>query len=206
MAVDHQGRILLAGSQLHGCCTEKGAVVRIDADGRLDRSFGRGGYALVGGRGITEIGGLALRGGHILAAATGSGAHKTRDLLYSLGPDGVLDHRFGKNGVAIAGPHKGGRDLYESVAVFSIRSRILVARSYRGDPLVAFSPRGKLERGFARGLKGVVPRRPHYSVRVGPAATLDRGNLILAWSGIRLGHSEQAKQGEVSLQRVLLGE
>jgi uncharacterized delta-60 repeat protein len=205
MAVDHQGRILLAGSQRHDCCDEKGAVVRIDGDGRLDRSFGRGGYALVGGRGTTGIGGLALRGGRILAAATASGANRTRDLLYSLGPEGGLDHRFGNNGVAIARPRNGGRDPYESVAVFSIRSRILLARSYPGDPLVAFSVRGKLERGFARRLSGLIPRRRHYSVGGGPAATFDRGNLLLAWTTHRPGHTEHGKQCEVSLHRVLLG-
>jgi hypothetical protein len=42
-------------------------LIRLDADGGIDRSFGGG---LAGGRGYTVIEGLALRGDHVLGVAT----------------------------------------------------------------------------------------------------------------------------------------
>lgn len=205
MAVDRRGRIVLAGSQLHGCCVEAGMLVRLDRDGGLDRSFGRGGFNLVGGRAETKIEGLVLRGDHILAVAGSGGEGSDRSLLYSFRDDGTLDHRFGDDGAAVVTWRQRRRGSGDAMSVFSTRRRLLVTRAGFDHPLVAFSPQGKPDRGFVRRLGGLLPRRPKYVDPVGPVAALHRGNLILTWSDHRPGGSERAKQVEVSLQRVLLG-
>ena len=205
IAVDHRGRIVLGGSVLHGCCHEPAALARFDSDGQVDNSFGLRGTTPFGGRGVTVVGGLALRGDRIFAVTNSTGGHKTRDVLYSFNSHGHIDRHFGDGGTAIAKPRDDSREPYESVSVLSTRGRIIVARSYLPDPLVAFSPRGKLEPSFSHHLKNLVPRATNRLVRVGPAATLDGDSLILASSITSTDGSQEALEGELKLRRVLLG-
>ncbi|HEY0277654.1 MAG TPA: hypothetical protein VGC32_05255 [Solirubrobacterales bacterium] len=206
MTVDDRGRIVLGGSVLHHCCRERGALVRFDRDGRLDRSFGHRGTTLFGGRGITSVGGLAHRGDRVLVVTTLTGGHKTRDVLYSFDSKGRLDRRFGDRGAAIVQPRNDSRELFESVSVFSTHERIVVARSYLAAPLVAFSPRGKPEPAVFRHLGNLVPRPPGRSVRAGRAVTLDGNGLIFVSSTYpKDGSGATAKEGELELRRVLLG-
>ncbi len=205
IAVDHRGRILLGGTVEHGCCHEPAALARFDSDGRVDSSFGHRGTTPFGGRGVTVVGGLALCGDRIFAVTNSTGGHRTRDVLYSFDSHGHIDRHFGDGGTAIAKPRDDSRDPYESVSVLSTRGRIIVARSYLPDPLVAFSPRGKLEPSFSHHLRNLVPRATNRLVRVGPAATLDGNGLILASSITSTGGSQEALEGELKLRRVLLG-
>jgi uncharacterized delta-60 repeat protein len=204
MSVDDRGRIVLAGSDLHHCCLERGALVRFDSNGDVDRSFGHRGTTVFGGPGITSVGNLALRGARVLAATTISGGHKTRDVLYSFTPSGHLDPHFGDHGSAIARPRNASRELYERVSVFSTPARFILARSYLPDPLVSFSPQGNPEPTFPHPLKHLIPHPPHRTIRIGPAATLDGNSLIFAWSTFPAGASAGSKEGELKLRRVLL--
>ncbi len=205
ITVDRGGHIVLAGSVLHGCCRERGALVRLNPDGQPDRSFGHRGTVLFGGPGITTVGALAHRGDRILAITTLTGAHKTRDVLYAFTPKGRLDRHFGTLGTAIAKTPNHRREPFESVSVFNTSNRIIVAREYLSDPLVAFTPQGHLVPSFARHLKNLVPSIPGREDRLGPAATLDGNTLVFAWSSYSAGGSAQgAKEGELKLRRVLL--
>jgi uncharacterized delta-60 repeat protein len=206
LSVDDRGRIVLAGSDLHRCCRERAALIRFDRDGHLDRSFGHRGTTLFGGRGITSVGGLAFRGTRLLAATTSTGGHKTRDILYSFDRRGHLDRRFGDGGAAVAQPRDSSREPYERVSVFSTPTRIVLARSYLPAPLVAFTPRGHLDRSFSHRLAHLIPHPPNRSLRLGPAATLTADALILAWSSNPSAKAEgSAQEGELKLRRVLLG-
>jgi uncharacterized delta-60 repeat protein len=202
MAVDPQGGIVLAGSRLHGCCTEVAMLVRLDSRGRLDRSFGRRGFTELGRRESSGIEGLALRGGQILGVGT-AGRGRSGDRLYAFRPDGVLDRRFGDGGIARVRTKSKPAAGLASAAVFSIAGRILVARPDNGDPLVAFSPRGRVERSYTRELGGLVPRRGGHSKPTGPIVSGDGQGLLFAWSDYLLGDSAQAEEPELSLRRVL---
>lgn len=217
MTVDRQGRILLAGSaprrHPRGCCTQAGMLIRLDADGRLDRFFGRGGGALFGGGALTQVNSLALRGNRILAVATFTKfSHladaAVGDLLFSFRPDGRLDRHFADHGVAraVLSPHRKRYDQEgeETASVFSTPHRILVVRGGFYGPLLSFSPSGRLERNFHRRLEGLIPRRQKQNVPVSPSATLDGDSLILAWSALPAHPSERGSQAEVNLQRLLL--
>lgn len=203
MAIDGHGRILLGGSRLHGCCAEDATLIRLKSDGSLDRSFGRDGIGSVGGWPNMEIRGMATRDGSALAAVVSDGK-VTHELLYSFRPDGRLDRRFGDGGTAIIRPHQSRPGGDSAVSVFPFSNRIIVVRSGFKGPIVAFSPKGRRERGFTHRLKRAVPERPGYSAPAGPSATLDDGNIVLTWSDSHLGRSERAKQIEIDLQRILL--
>jgi uncharacterized delta-60 repeat protein len=217
MAIDRKGRILLAGSaprrHPRGCCTQAGMLIRLDADGRLDRHFGRGGGVLAGGGALTQVNSLALRGNRILAVATFTKFSRLADvaagdLLFSFRPDGRLDRHFADHGVArlLLSPHR-KRDAHEgeeTASVFSTPHHILVVRAGFHGPLLSFSPSGRLERNFLRRTKGLVPRRQTQNVPVSPSATLDGDSLILAWSAFPAHPSGRGLQAEVNLQRLLL--
>ncbi|MGD9736988.1 MAG: hypothetical protein AB7V58_15500 [Solirubrobacterales bacterium] len=206
MTVDPQGRIVLAGSasRRHRCCTQAGMLIRLDKRGLLDRSFGHGGGVLIGRGAGNGIQGLASRGNQILAVTTSEYGSPTANLLYSFRPDGQLDHTFGDQGVARArlSPHGKRNDFgeEESAAVFSTPRRILVVRAGDYAPLVSFSPRGHLERNFARHLQGLVPGRQ----TAGPFAALAGSSLILAWPGVPTQTSDHGDPSEVNLQRLRL--
>jgi uncharacterized delta-60 repeat protein len=217
MTVDRRGRILLAGSapprHPHGCCTHAGMLIRLDADGRLDRRFGRGGAVLAGGGAQTRVDSLALRGNRILAVATFTKFSRLADvaagdLLFSFRPDGRLDRRFADRGVArvLLPPHRKRYDHEgeERAAVLSTSHRILVVRAGFSGPLLSFSPSGHRERNFLRRVKGLIPRRQTYAVPVSPSATLDGNSLILAWSALPAHPSGSGLRAEVNLQRLLL--
>jgi uncharacterized delta-60 repeat protein len=217
MTVDRKGRILLAGSaprrHPHGCCTQAGMLIRLDADGRLDSHFGRGGGALFGGGAMTQVNSLALRGNRILAVATFTkysplADAAVGDLLFSFRPDGRPDRHFADHGVArvLLSPHRKRYDHEgeNTAAVFSTPHRILVVRAGFYGPLLSFSPSGRLERNFLRRIKGLVPRRQTQNVPVSPSATLDGNSLILAWSAFPAHPSGRGLQAEVNMQRLLL--
>jgi uncharacterized delta-60 repeat protein len=217
MTIDRHGRILLAGSapRVHqrGCCTRAGVLIRLQSNGGLDRSFGRGGGVLIGHGAFTAIEGLTLRGNRILAAATftkfaGVEPETAGDLLFSIRPDGTLDRRFGNRGVAkvYLSPYRkryahGGE---ETVSVFSTPRRILLVRSGFYGPLLSFSPSGRPEPKFPRRLKGLLPRRQKEDVPVGPSATPDGKSLLLAWARTSPKVTGPGLANEVNLQRLLL--
>lgn len=217
MTVDRKGRVLLAGSaprrHPHGCCTQAGMLIRLNANGPLDRGFGRGRGVLAGGGALTHVNSLALRGNRILAVATFTkfsrlGDVTAGDLLFSFRSDGRLDRHFADHGIARVplSPHRKRNDHEgeETASVFSTPHRILVVRAGFYGPLFSFSPSGRLERNFLRRTKGLIPRHQTQNIPVSPSATLDRGSLILAWSAFPAHPSGRGLQAEVNLQRLLL--
>jgi uncharacterized delta-60 repeat protein len=217
MTLDREGRIVLGGSATrrhqHGCCTEAGALIRLRPDGRLDPSFGRGGGVLLGSRTFASIEGLALRGNRILAAATftkfvGLEPAAAGDILYAVRPGGRLDRHFGRHGSVkvYLSPHRktythGGE---ESVSVLSTPRHIFLIRHGFYAPLLSFSPAGHPQRALPRRLKRLLPQRLKENVPLGPIATLDGPNLLLAWAAPPQKPEGHGAQAEVNLQRLLL--
>jgi uncharacterized delta-60 repeat protein len=203
MAVDRHGAIVLAGNRLHGCCTQVGMLVRFDPDGDLDRSFGHGGFVETR-RGTSGFDGVAFRGGQVLAVASTRHGHRAGELLYAFRADGKADRRFARDGVARVSTRSKPAGGNGAATVLPVGGRIVVFQTGYGDPLVAFSSRGKVERGFTRKLKSLVPRRPGHSEPAEPVVAADGGGLLLAWADYPLGRSAGAMEPELSLRRVLL--
>jgi uncharacterized delta-60 repeat protein len=93
-AFDKRGRILVP---LSGDCYPCSKVVRYNAGGRLDRTFGRRGRAPVDFLNVTAV---AVLGGRIVVAgiANGDGPGPPKLAVLRLSSAGKLDRKFGRNG------------------------------------------------------------------------------------------------------------
>jgi uncharacterized delta-60 repeat protein len=116
LAIDRQGRILIAATMRDGRGRDPVTVWRFDAEGNADTSFGTGGIAahLLGDSSIQTAGRPGSGVGALLvddadrAVMTGYVSHRnaTRSFLARVLPSGQLDSSFGSGGM-VAGAFSG---------------------------------------------------------------------------------------------------
>ncbi len=115
VAVAPSGQIVVFSHSFHGgqtCTLSSASVVRFEEDGRLDQSFGRGGYVLLSGQGelaapgataIGPEGSIELAGNSATCVTPGTNealvGHLTR-----LTPSGQVDPTFGGAGFVALSP------------------------------------------------------------------------------------------------------
>ncbi len=103
-------RILVQGV-LNPLASEREALVRFLSDGRIDRSFGNGGFAYDRfGENLVDIGAIVpVPRDRFLVVGSGHGRSSLRSSLLALRftSDGRLDPSFGERGVLPLGPQKG---------------------------------------------------------------------------------------------------
>lgn len=153
------GKVLAAG-QIRLGGGPRIVVVRLNQDGRLDRSFGSDGKRIIAFRHRGACGALQIAvqpDGHLLLAGYVRRGHarfpqgRARFALVRLSPDGSLDRGFGHGGFAVAPFSQRG----EAMAIAMQGRKILVAGRVRGkgkwaDVLVRYGSGGRLDRRFAR--------------------------------------------------------
>ena len=133
VAIDGQGRIVMAGVRLRGGDAQDSAtvcVIRLLPDGRPDPAFSRDGVALVDhGYGNDSAEAVLLRGGKIVIAGEGRVASgRSRFGIARLRGDGRLDRSFGRRGHRLVS--FGARRLASGYAISAApRGRIVVAGS-----------------------------------------------------------------------------
>jgi uncharacterized delta-60 repeat protein len=150
VAIDGQGRIVMAGVRLRGGDAQDSAtvcVIRLLPDGRPDPGFSRDGVALVDhGYGNDSAEAVVLRGGKVIVAGDGRRAAGGSFGLARLRGDGRLDRSFGRRGHRIVsfGPRRisgahalaaapGGRFAVAGSTVIEGRApQIALARIGRG--------------------------------------------------------------------------
>src|SRR5262249_42256794 len=104
------------------------ALVRLNADGSADGSFGAGGRVLLDLGGDDVLTALAVQAdGSVVAAGTTSSAGGSDVVVVRLRPDGSLDPRFGVGGVFRLDV-AGGADEAHAVAL-QADGKVLVAGS-----------------------------------------------------------------------------
>jgi uncharacterized delta-60 repeat protein len=141
VAVLPSGRLLLAATGFlyrgHGG-QDRVVAIRLLPDGRPDRSYGDDGWAVVTA-GRTQANGLTLLGGGALAVATSfAGAKERSDFgLIAFGPNGHLEHRFGKGGRCRAGLGSGS---YDAVDVAVVGGRAVVVGDGGADSRLLSCP------------------------------------------------------------------
>jgi uncharacterized delta-60 repeat protein len=109
VAVQADGKIVVAGTTNFGTVNAGLAVARFNADGSLDTTFGSGGRTIMDTAGVDEARAIAFQpdGKILVAGIQGS----TRPLVVRLNADGTPDSGFGAGGIATLTHTGGGYDL-----------------------------------------------------------------------------------------------
>lgn len=197
VAIQPSGRIVGVGAVgEHGIGESSrspaGLVIAYRPDGRVDRSFGRGGRVAFRAPGGGEYTGFktvrVLPDGRLLVA----GFHHGRLFLVRLLPDGRLDPGFGGGTGKVLmtvnpeGGGCGGNCFSSAAPVLRPDGRIVVLSSIFPDVpvVVRLWPGGELDRGFGR--RGIVKVRVKRH-RLNPFnLTLQRGRiLVVGWDEAR---------------------
>lgn len=169
VVVQGDGKIVVAGDSFNGTNSDF-ALVRYEADGRLDASFGNGGKVITGIRNNSgEIGrSVALqRDGKILIAGYTDNGTVNQDIaLVRYGANGALDPTFGNGGKVTT--DISGKDDYGTSAAVQSDGKILVAGySDTNDGttdflLMRYLADGTLDTSFGNGGKVVTAVGPYY--------------------------------------------
>lgn len=216
IALDAEGRIVLAGNALDSQGHINMVVVRLNPDGSPDKSFAKGGGTPDGftavelGTGVDELTDMALAAdGKIVLVGTHGLKGKTTMSVVRLNADGSLDQSFGTaddgtpNGV-VSLSLGSGSDVARGLAI-DPKGRIVVVGSSPGadgttDVIVArLKDDGSLDEDFAVA-EDEAPRGIMRVNRPGNANATDvvldsRGNIIVA------GFHEEAGQTKVTVLR-----
>jgi uncharacterized delta-60 repeat protein len=184
VVVQPNGKIVVAGSTTYyippdGEGSPDFAVLRFNADGTLDDTFGGDGKVATGFFG--EAGDLALQpdGKIVMGGTSGCSGHACLGII-RLEPNGTLDPTFGDNGtVTTSGPIVTGADTL-SLAI-QRDGRIVAGGSNPGFMLRRYRPGGRLDTTF--GSDGLVETFAGWGDVAG-VAIQENGKIVAAgWAG-----------------------
>jgi uncharacterized delta-60 repeat protein len=162
VALQPDGKIVVAGSTLKGPANFDFAVARINSKGLFDSSFGVGGEVTVDFGGFDMASAVALRpdGKIIVAGRKSNGTNGTDDFAVAqFNPDGAVDGSFGVGGKSAA--DFGGEDSAAAVAL-QPDGKIVVAGSTKKGPasydfaVARIKPNGYFDNSFGTGGKVTV--------------------------------------------------
>lgn len=159
----------------------RSAVVRLNADGSLDQSFGNGGVALPAILGLVD---LALGPGDtiILSGSTSTASARTRWAVARLTPQGAPDESFGQAGIeTLPGPATTGLN----VAALANGDIVVIGQYIRRVPggativyLTRLLASGASDPGFSDGVPVTAPPSEFYDLVANPD-----GSVILGQAG-----------------------
>jgi uncharacterized delta-60 repeat protein len=185
IAVQPDGHLVLAGYVRRGNARSprgraRFALVRLSADGSLDRGFGHRGFAVAPFRRRGEATAIAMQGRKILVAGRVRENGRWADVLVRYGAGGRLDRTFARRGVARIASGKGGSWLV--LSLLATPDRVVVVRDDFEQPVVAFGRNGRLDRHFGEGTE-IAPKRVALGFAApGPLGVLQDGKLVLGWT------------------------
>ncbi|MGK2956057.1 MAG: hypothetical protein ACSLFI_10355 [Solirubrobacterales bacterium] len=133
MATNSKGKIIQAGSSSF---PEKGqtsvALVRYDANGLIDRSFGKNGFAYAISKPFVRVTSIAVqRNGKILVGAKVRDDFLSKFALFRFMPGGKLDKSFFNNGRYVE--RIGDRSTAEQIVLDSRGRAVVAGGSGQGD-------------------------------------------------------------------------
>lgn len=184
---DRRGRILLAGfvsRHAHPSWRRPElGIARLAADGSLDRSFGQGGWKVIGRSRHSAAVDIARQGKRILVAGWATGKRRSENVLIRLREDGRLDRGFGRGGIAAFGVRRFGVEAPDRVSLLPAGRRIVVVRSGSGNPVHVYAADGSRRRGFGGG-KLAPDRMEETYIPPSPQGALQRGKVVIAWNQV----------------------
>jgi uncharacterized delta-60 repeat protein len=187
IAVQPDGKIVVAGSSDQGATRLDFAVLRYNADGTLDSSFGNGGKVTADfGSDTDRAWALALQpDGKIVVggeANMGSGATGVDFALLRLNADGSVDTGFGNHGKVVTPiASNAGTDVVHAIALQPVQGELrILAVGGEGDFLAArYHADGTLDTGF--GTQGKVAGLFNSAIGSAHAVTvLPTGQAVIA--------------------------
>ncbi|MBI2960352.1 MAG: hypothetical protein HYY28_08565, partial [Betaproteobacteria bacterium] len=156
VAIQPDGKIVAAGTASGTTLTF--ALVRYNADGGLDSSFGSGGKVVTQfGAGQNSLSGVAIQSdGKIVAAGSSNSRindYTTSDFaLLRYNADGTLDESFGTGGKVITAVGT-GQDTAYAVATQSDGKIVAAGKSGTSFAVLRYNSNGTLDAGFGSGGK-----------------------------------------------------
>jgi uncharacterized delta-60 repeat protein len=180
VAVQPDGRVIVAGTRETPVEGFQSMLVRFTAGGGLDTGFGEGGFRVLGFVPGGYPGGLALPGRNRVAVGLSDCCYSTgRAFVARLGANGVPDPDFARRGWSAV-----GRLAPASVEAVmpARRGRLVLVGTYKGTRFAArFLADGRSDRHFGRrgvAWPGVASRRSWHG-----AAVDGRGRVLMVGSG-----------------------
>ena len=212
VALQHDGKIVLAGTAWQKSSGFDFAVVRYRPDGRLDTSFGTGGSATFDFDGQEDIAhAIAVQpdGGIVVAGGTLGAEARSNFALVRLDADGSLDSTFGERG-RILTDFEGGLDLAHAL-VLQPAGRIVVAgetqrkRAPTGFDfsLARYSKDGRLDREFGDGGKVLTDIEGMGGLDAVAALALQEDGRLLAVGRTVITKGERSHSHNFALARYL---
>lgn len=205
LAVQPDGRVLIAGSMGLRPGRHAGgriaSLARLLPDGRLDRSFGRAGWATLPS-GLARLDAVVPSAGGILAGGQSPRGGKITETLLRLQTDGRPDWFFGRGGtVRRSWGNPTGLGVRDRLSVLASALRIILVSGGAPRPVSAYTPAGRLIPRYGRG-HGVAPGAPRRGrPRYGPVAVFQDRRPVLGWTAaVRRGHAGSLSVGR--LQRL----
>jgi len=206
--VGSDGRILLAGyvgrrGKQHRE-SRAFALMRLTADGALDRGFGREGRlpGRIGPR--SEATDLALQGNKILAAGWQRRPGRLTTLLLRYRPSGRPDRGFARAGVSRVAASAKAAIWPWATSLVSTPRRIVVFRGTSRRPVLAFHRNGRLDRSYAAGAEPAPRRLNEGWTTPAPLLASQTGAPILAWTAWEPAGGVTRRQA-IALRRLLAG-
>jgi uncharacterized delta-60 repeat protein len=156
VALQPDGKIVVAGSTESQATSHDFLLVRYNADGSLDAGFGSGGKVVTDFSGNTDRAWALLvqQDGKILAAGETNSGSATSGVDFALArykADGTLDTTFGSGGKVVT-PVKsnGGTDIVHALALQTVQGEArILAVGGEGDFLaVRYTPAGSVDPSF----------------------------------------------------------
>jgi uncharacterized delta-60 repeat protein len=189
MALGPNGRILLVGYMSpHGLAPvwarPSVALGRLLPNGRLDARFGQHGWTVSRLGHQSGAAAVAVQGRKILVAGWSGSGKRSKDLLLRYRADGHLDRTFASAGIArtAVSPFGPEPNLSEEMSLLPTKSRIIVVRTGKGLPVIAYQRDGRPDRSFGR-KGGMAPSRAIDNfLPPSPLGALQRGNVVIAWN------------------------
>jgi uncharacterized delta-60 repeat protein len=193
IAIQSDGKIVVAGRSLHPDGTPRLALARYNGDGSLDSSFGNGGRVLTSARGLDAAYALALLPNGKILVAAGARVREDDFGMARYESDGRLDDSFGNGGIVVT--DLCGAERTSDIAV-QPDGQILLAgnasRCHYESPsarvigggsifaVVRYSKKGQLDRSFGTGGKATVGFSTSGFDQLSAIALQPDGRIVLA--------------------------
>ena len=159
ITVQPDGKIVAFGTSQNSLSVSWASVVRLDADGSLDSTFGQGGVSLVNfgyhGSQVNQSAGGAIQpdGKIVVFGSSGPQPFGTAMAAARLNADGSLDSSFGSGGISTVGGNRRGNLAALGGTLQSDGKIVVTGTEYAGrgnDPFAAvrFNSDGTIDRSF----------------------------------------------------------